>query len=356
MPPRLQWRRMPVKKGNGAHDELRRAIEAWKGARILILGDMILDEFILGRTDRVSREAPVVVVRYDDTSYSPGGAANAAHNVVALGGVAVPVSVIGNDVAGVVLRELLAEQRMTVRGVVAARAIRTTTKTRVMAGDFHAQRQQVVRIDRESGASIDSRMEDRILSIFRRELTRAQAALMSDYACGLFTPRVIRETLALCRRSRVPVVVDSRYSLGRFRGATTATPNEVEASEATGIPLGGKGALERIGRTLLKRLGARSILVTRGKFGMRLFEAGTRSVSVDVVGSREATDVTGAGDTVAAAIALSLAGGLGMPLAMRLANVAASIVVMKRGTAVATVPELLERIAELETGERSPRA
>jgi D-glycero-beta-D-manno-heptose-7-phosphate kinase len=346
---------MPVKNNDDAREEMRRAIEAWKGARVLILGDMILDEFILGRTDRVSREAPVVVVRYDDTSYSPGGAANAAQNVVALGGRAVPVSVIGTDVAGVVLKELLAERRMTVRSVVAARGIRTTTKTRVMAGDFHAQRQQVVRIDRENGEPLGARMEDRILSVLRRELPRAQAALMSDYAGGVCTPRIIREALALCRRSRVPVVVDSRYSLVRFKGATTATPNEVEASEAAGIPFGGKAALERIGRTLLERLGARSILVTRGKFGMMLFEAGRRSVSVDVVGSREATDVTGAGDTVAAAVALSLAAGLGMPLAMRLANVAASIVVMKRGTAVATVPELLERIDELGTGERSSR-
>ena len=344
-----------MKKDNDGREEMRRAVEGWNGARVLILGDMILDEFILGRTDRVSREAPVVVVRYDETSYCPGGAANAAQNVVALGGRAVPVSVIGGDVAGVVLKKLLAENGMTVRGVIAARTIRTTTKTRVMGGDFHAQRQQVVRIDRENEAPIGAAIEDRILSAFRRELPRAQAALMSDYAGGVFTPRVIREAVALCRRARVPVVVDSRYALGRFRGATTATPNEVEASEAAGIPLGGKAALERIGRTLLERLHARSILVTRGKFGMMLCEAGKRSVSVDVVGSREATDVTGAGDTVAASVALSLAAGLAMPLAMRLANVAASIVVMKRGTAVATVPELLERIDELETGERSPR-
>jgi rfaE bifunctional protein kinase chain/domain len=334
--------------------EMRRAIEAWRGARVLILGDVILDEFILGRTDRVSREAPVVVVRHDETSYSPGGAANAAQNVAALGGRAVPVSAVGRDAAGSALKMLLAGRGMPVRGILAAAGIRTTTKTRVMAGDFHAQRQQVVRIDRESGGPLGPRVEERLLAAFRRELPRAQAVLMSDYAGGVLAPRVIREALALCRRGRVPVVVDSRYCLPRFRGATTATPNEVEAAQAAGIPLGGGAALERIGRALLGCLRARSILVTRGKFGMTLFEQGKRSVSVDVVGSREATDVTGAGDTVAAAISLSLGAGLRMPLAMRLANVAASIVVMKRGTAVATVPELLERIDELESGERSP--
>ena len=334
-------------------DTLRSAVESWKGKRVLILGDMILDEFILGRTDRVSREAPVVIVRYDGSIYSPGGAANAAHNVAALGGAAVPVSIIGDDGSGARLRELLHERGMSVSRLVAAKGLLTTTKTRVMAGDFHAQRQQVVRIDREQDGPIPRRLEDRILAIFAGEAARADAVILSDYHQNLFTPRIIRESVRLCRGARVPVVVDSRFRLNDFAGVTIATPNEVEASQAAGVELGSAGALERIGRRLLRRLSARAILVTRGKFGMTLFERGKRSASVDVVGSREATDVTGAGDTVAAAVSLTLAAGLPLAVAMRLANIAAAIVVMKRGTAVAGAAEMLEAIRGIEHAERS---
>lgn len=326
---------------------LRRGVNAWKRVRVLVLGDMILDEFVLGRTDRVSREAPVVIVRYDATTYSPGGAANAAQNVAALGGRALPVSVIGADSGGATLRSLLEERGMSARCLVAVRDMPTTVKTRVMAGDFHSQRQQIVRIDREREGPIGRRAAERIRSMCEREIPRSDAVLLSDYHQGLFSPEIIRTAVVLSRRAGVPVVVDSRYQLTRFKGVTTATPNEVEAAAAALIPLGGDAALKRIGRSLLARLAARSVLVTRGRFGMRLFERGKRSVSVDVVGSPEATDVTGAGDTVAAAVALSLGAGLDMRAAMHLANVAASIVVMKRGTAVASAEELLERIDEL---------
>ena len=344
-----------MNRRNAGYETFRSAVARWKGTRVLILGDMILDEFILGRTDRVSREAPVVVVRYDGSLYSPGGAANAAQNVVALGGTAVPISCLGDDESGERLRDLLRERGMTMRGLITAKGLLTTTKMRVMAGDFHAQRQQIVRIDREQAAPIPRSLEDRVLGIFGREAARADAVLLSDYHQNLFTPRMIRESLAMCRAARLPVVVDSRFRLRDFKGATIATPNEVEAAEAAGFELGDSAVLGRIGRKLLRGLTARAVLVTRGKFGMTLFERGKRPVSIDVVGSREATDVTGAGDTVAAAVALTLASGFPAEIAMRLANIAASIVVMKRGTAVASAAEMLEAIAMLERGEGSPR-
>ncbi|HEY5132354.1 MAG TPA: PfkB family carbohydrate kinase [Candidatus Krumholzibacteriaceae bacterium] len=343
-----------MKRHDPGFERLRSAVESWHGVRILILGDMILDEFILGRTDRVSREAPVVIARYDGSSYSPGGAANAAQNVAALGGTAVPVAVIGDDESGSRLAALLIERGVTARHLVAAKGRVTTTKTRVMAGDFHAQRQQVVRIDREQGEPISRRLEDRILSVFEREAPRSGAVLLSDYHQHLFTPRIIMESIVLCRASRVPVVVDSRWRLNDFSGLTIATPNEVEAAQAAGIDLAGETSLARIGRRLLERLRAKAILVTRGKFGMTLFERGKPSVSTDVVGSREATDVTGAGDTVAAAVSLAVAAGHSMRIAMYCANIAASIVVMKRGTAVASAAEILDCIGRLERGERSP--
>ncbi len=343
-----------MKHRKPSFDDLRLAVCALLGKRVIVFGDMILDEFVYGRTGRVSREAPVVIVRYDGSEWMPGGAANAAQNVAALGGAAVPVSVVGDDEAGSRLGEILRGSGMPRRGLVAGRGLRTTTKTRVMAGDFHAQRQQVVRIDREEDAPLPPRLEDRVLAALDRELGRAEAVLMSDYHQRLFTDRVIVESVRLCRTRGVPVVVDSRRRLATFRGATAATPNEVEAARAAGLESADGAALELIGRRLLRTLAARAVLVTRGRFGMALFEPGKRTLAIDVVGSRAAADVTGAGDTVAAAMALALAAGCGMAAAMHIANIAASIVVMKRGTAVASTAEVLGAIDALERGERSP--
>lgn len=337
-----------MRRRNPDYDHLRSVVAAWKARRVLILGDVILDEFVLGRTDRVSREAPVVVVRYDGSSWSPGGAANAAQNVAALGGAAVPVSVVGDDPSGDMLAGLLRAGGSRIAGLIRCAGTLTTTKTRVMAGDFHAQRQQVVRIDREQEGALCPKTEARVLDVFAREVKRADAVLFSDYHQNLFTARIIRESIGMCRAARVPSVVDSRFRLGEFRGVTVATPNEVEAARAAGVDLEEPRALERAGRYLLRRLAARSILVTRGKFGMTLFERGARSVSIGVVGSAEATDVTGAGDTVAAAVALTLGAGFEMATAMRVANIAASIVVMKRGTAVASPAEIFAALDLLE--------
>jgi rfaE bifunctional protein kinase chain/domain len=323
----------------------------WRNKRIIVLGDMILDEFIFGRTDRVSREAPVVIVRYDGSSYSPGGAANAAQNIAALGGRAVPVGLIGDDAEGAQLRSLMKERGIATRGLVRAAGRMTTTKTRVMAGDYHAQRQQIIRIDREEESHISAALSDRILAAFDRELEKADAVVLSDYQQGLFDSKVIRESIRGARKRRIPVVADSRFRLARFKGVTAATPNEVEAAEAAGVDLAGGASLERLGKKLLEMIGASSLLVTRGRFGMALFEPGRKSRRIGVVGKPEATDVTGAGDTVVSAVALTLAAGGEMTAAMHLANIAASIVVMKRGTAVAEIPEVMELIHALEERE-----
>lgn len=341
-----------MKKSESLVDELRSIVDRWQGKRILVLGDVILDEFIFGRTDRVSREAPVVIVRYDGNSYSPGGAANAAQNLAALGARVVPIGLIGRDEAGERLKMLLGDMGMPVRGLLPVRKRFTTAKVRVMAGDYHAQKQQIVRIDREQNTPISGQMEDRLLSIYGKELKRIDAVILSDYNQGLFTERIIRESIGTCRKSGIPVVADSRFGLNEFKGVTAATPNEIEASIASGIELTGNEALERIGRKLLGALSASSILVTRGKFGMSLFERRRKTRSVEVVGSPEATDVTGAGDTVASAVILTLASGGSMYTAMCIANIAASVVVMKRGTAVARVPEILGLIDRFERSVR----
>lgn len=328
-------------------DELYATVAKWRGKRILVFGDMILDEYIFGSTSRVSREAPVVIVRYDSSSFNMGGAANAAQNIASLGGNAIAVGFIGNDASGEQLKRLMSERGVSIRSVVTLKGRYTTTKMRVMAGDYHAQRQQMVRIDREQDIPIDSREESRLLSAFERELRRSDAVILSDYHQAIFTENVIRKSIEMCRQAGVPVIADSRFHLRVFRGVTTATPNEVEAASAVGMDLCGEDTVERAGRKLLKILASQSVLITRGRFGMSLLERGKKIRSVDVVGTREATDVTGAGDTVVSAVALTLAAGGSMFVAMHLANIAASIVVMKRGTAIADTGEILATIEEM---------
>lgn len=335
-------------KQNPSIRELRTTLRSWRGKRIVILGDMILDEFVYGRSDRVSREAPVVIVRYDGSGYSPGGAANAAQNVAALGGVAVPIGVTGDDGEADRLAALLGERGIAVRSIVAAPGRMTTAKIRIMAGDYHAQRQQIVRIDRERHEPISSAVEKKIMRIFTREIGRADACILSDYNQDLFLERIIRHAIAACRGARVPVVADSRFRLRAFRGVTAATPNEIEAAHTARSTITDDLALEKVGRKLLRSLAASAILITRGRFGMSLFEARRPTRSIEVLGSSEATDVTGAGDTVAAAFTLTLAAGGSMRAAMHLANAAAARVVMKRGTAVTDVMEIEELLGEVE--------
>ncbi len=332
--------RKPVDDYSG----VRETVLSWRGRKVLVAGDMILDEYLFGTTDRVSREAPVVIVRYDGSSWCPGGAANAATNVASLGGRAVAAGVTGRDEAAGRLREMLRSSGVETGGIVTAAGRMTTSKTRVLAGDFHAQRQQIVRIDRESRSGLSPAVEKRFLRAIEKRLPKCGAVILSDYGQGTLTGPVAPAVIQMASALGIPVIADSRFGLPRFKGITTATPNEVEAAEAAGIDPGSEGALEKTGRKLLRILASSSLLITRGRLGMALFRPRRKTMRVGVVGSPEATDVTGAGDTVVSAIALSLAAGSGMTEAMMAANLAASIVVMKRGTAVTGPDEILSAL------------
>ena len=336
---------------NDDYSGVRETILSWKGRKVLVVGDMILDEYLYGMTDRVSREAPVVIVRYDESSWSPGGAANAATNVASLGGRALVAGVTGRDDAADRLGEMLRSSGVNTSGIVAAAGRMTTSKTRVLAGDFHAQRQQIVRIDRESRSAITPSIEKRLVRAIERSLPRCGAVILSDYGQGVLTSGVATAVIEMASVYGIPVIADSRFGLPRFRGITTATPNEVEAAEAAGIDPGSEEALEKTGRKLMRMLRSDSLLITRGRLGMALFRPRRKTLKVGVVGSPEATDVTGAGDTVVSAIALTLAAGGGMPEAMMAANVAASIVVMKRGTAVTKPEEILSSLDSITEGK-----
>lgn len=308
--------------------------------RVAVVGDLVADEFIYGQIDRVSREAPVLILGYDSTEILPGGAGNAANNAAALGGTVDVVGVVGRDSGGTRLLRALTP-RVSVAGVVRAAGYVTPVKTRILAGGVHSAKQQVVRIDRAGGApspAVLRRVEAAVVSAIRR----ADAVIISDYGKGLVTPALWNRALAAARVRWPPVVlVDSRYALSGFVGMTACTPNESEVEALLGVRIDDdRSVLERAGRTLLTRLRCGAVLITRGSRGMALFEPGRATEHIPIVGSDQVTDVTGAGDTVIATFALAIAAGAPFSQAAHIANAAGGLVVMKRGTATVGREEL----------------
>jgi rfaE bifunctional protein kinase chain/domain len=322
-------------------------IDGFRGVRTLVFGDLIVDEFIYGDIARVSREAPVLILNYDSTQIVPGGAGNAATNLAALGGTAVAVGMTGRDETGSRLLDAM-RPAVDVRQVLRARGVRTPTKTRILAGGIHSAKQQVVRIDRGAGVSPTDTERDAIAGRLLRAAARCDALLVSDYGSGVVTPALVAEAQrSLRRRARrpAPVLVDSRYSLLRFRGMTACTPNESEVEQLFGIRIRENArVLERAGRELLRRTRSAAVLITRGSRGMALFEPDTPTVHIPIVGSDQIADVTGAGDTVIATMTLALAAGARFIEAAHLANYAGGLVVMKRGTATVSADELRHAI------------
>ncbi len=322
-------------------NDLGRVIERFRGKRILVLADLVADEFLYGRVERVSREAPVLILRYDSTDVRLGGGANAVHNIRTLGGRPVPVGVLGRDEHGRRLRALLREKGISAAKVVAEAAYVTPVKTRILAGGVHSTKQQVLRIDKATRLAEGSLARRAVLRALRDFRGRVDGVLVSDYGFGLLTPELVRAAVAFARRRRIPVTVDSRFALMAFRGMTAVTPNEPEVEAALGISIGhDRRKLEAAGRTLLRRLGVKAVLITRGSDGMALFEPGRPPLHIPIHGSDQVADVTGAGDTVIATFTLALAAGATPAQASRLANCAGGIVVMKRGTATVSAAEL----------------
>ncbi len=336
--------------GDGEREmRLLSLLDAFPGRRVVIVGDLIADEFIYGRVARVSREAPVLILQYDSTEVVPGGAGNAASNVAALGGHARLVGLAGRDEAGQRLVASLRE-RMDIASLVRPARYRTPVKTRILAGGIHTAKQQVVRIDRVGTAGADAGLRAAIGRRALSALARCDGLLVSDYGSGLVTPDLVARLRAhlssRTRRRPVPILVDSRYDLLRYRGATACTPNESEAEQMLGVRINDNSrVLERAGRALLKRMQTRAVLITRGSRGMALFEPDRPTIHIPIFGSDEVADVTGAGDTVIATMTLAVAAGASFYEAARLANYAGGIVVMKRGTATVTPAELREAIA-----------
>jgi rfaE bifunctional protein kinase chain/domain len=321
-------------------------IDALPGRRVAVVGDAIADEFVYGRVARVSREAPVLILEYDSTEVVPGGAGNAANNIAAMGGSALLAAVIGRDEAGRRMLKAL-HKRVNPRTVIRSARRGTTIKTRILAGGIHSAKQQVVRIDRLGGGSVDKTSRDAFFRGAVSAALRSDAVLVSDYGGGLVSPAVVSRMRAELKRAEhpIPILVDSRYRLLNYTGLTACTPNESEVEQALGIRINDDArVLERAGREVLERTKMQAVLITRGSRGMALFVPDAPTVHIPIFGSDEIADVTGAGDTVVATVTLALAAGATFELAARLANYAGGLVVMKRGTATVSAAELRDAV------------
>jgi rfaE bifunctional protein kinase chain/domain len=318
-------------------------LRAFAGRKVLVVGDLVADHYIYGETDRISREAPVLIVRYESAQVKLGGAANAAANLRAMGARVTAIGVIGRDSMGTALR-----QGCRAVGIRLATprpgAIATETKTRILAGGLNTRRQQMLRLDRGQKGPLPEEVQAELAALTRELARQSDAVLVSDYGAGVLGPQVIAEAVAAARQG-VKVCVDSRYNLASFVGATLVKPNEPELEAFVGLRTDSDARLGRAVRLARKRLGCQALLVTRGRQGMVLSVQGELE-RIEAHGNKEAVDVTGAGDTVGAALALSLAAGADFSTAARLANVAGALKVQKPGTATVSAAELAREIEE----------
>jgi D-beta-D-heptose 7-phosphate kinase/D-beta-D-heptose 1-phosphate adenosyltransferase len=316
--------------------ELLRTIARFTGRRVLVVGDLMLDQYIRGGVTRISPEAPVPVVRVTAESFIPGGAGNVVSNLAALGAHVSVVGVVGEDEAGRRLLEQFRGKGVDVDGVCVDVDRLTTQKCRVVA-----DRQQAVRYDRETTGPLSHATETRLLASLADELSRAEAVILSDYGKGVIGPKLLSRAILGSRRRKIPVTVDPKPEhFRRYRGVTCVTPNTAEAWACMHrVPKPGPDALDELGRDILKTLNSRSVLITRGPDGMSLFEAGKKVTHIPTV-AREVFDVSGAGDTVISTFTLALAAGAPLLRAAKLSNHAAGIVVAKLGTATTDQKEL----------------
>jgi len=319
-------------------------VSGFTGKRIVVIGDTIADQFIYGEISRVSREAPVFILRHEHTETTPGGAGNCATNLAALGATVRLVSVVGDDEPGQLLRDKLSEANVDCGQVIVSRGRKTTTKVRVLAGQIHSTRQQVIRIDYDSQPEIDAAIRRELLSSITEQVADCDAVIISDYHYGVADPGTNTALKKMAGISNTPVIIDSRFRLSNFSGFTSATPNEDEVANLIGHEPRDLPGLESTAEELRERLGYQALLVTRGPHGMMLVEKNVAPLHIEAVGSQQPVDVTGAGDTVIAAYTLAIASGGSFAEAARLANIAGGLVVMKRGTAAITADELLSHI------------
>ncbi|HKV61795.1 MAG TPA: PfkB family carbohydrate kinase [Candidatus Acidoferrum sp.] len=334
---------------------LRECVEQFNTKTVVLLGDFVADEFQYGEISRVSREAPVLILKHRETQIVPGGGANAANNLASLGARVLLVTAVGDDEAGNALIAYFRHQRVSVSGILRVKGWTTPTKSRFLAGWAHTVGQQVLRVDYEPKTPLPDAVRKKLHQRLSANLRKADALAVSDYGFGIATPEMVQQASAK-RKSSLLVTLDARYHLHRYEraGITSATPNEAELEAEHHTNIGQNiGELTRTGSATLSGMRLQSLLVTRGRHGAALFEPGDRIAQIPVHGSDQAVDVTGAGDTVLAAYTLALACGASPLEGAHIANIAGGLVVMKRGTATISRQELLDAIRVQASGAAS---
>jgi rfaE bifunctional protein kinase chain/domain len=332
-------------------ERLTKIVESFPKITITVVGDLVADEFIFGEISRVSREAPVLILKHRERTVVPGGGANAINNLADLGVNVLPVGVVGDDEVGRLLLKAFRHKHIPMSGVLKDKSYTTVTKTRILAGMTHNARQQVVRVDREPETEPNRHLKRELVLAARQYARASDALLISDYCYGAASPAILDAIRERGRLNGVPVILDSRYRMLQYSGVVAATPNEPEVEAALGVRIGNDWpSLCSAGEQVMSRMMLQSLVITRGRDGMAAFTGKHKPVDIPIFGSDQVADVTGAGDTVIATFAAAFAAGASTEEAAYLANYAGGIVVMKRGTATVSRQELLDAL------EQSPPA
>jgi rfaE bifunctional protein kinase chain/domain len=318
-------------------------IESFKSAKVLVIGDVMLDEYVVGAVSRICPEAPVPVLDVRSRYSSAGGAANVAMNIAELGASVDLVGLASDDAAGVLLKQLLGDKSIPTTGLVNAKDRGTISKTRIIAGQ-----QQICRIDHETRSEVPASTMDGLIAVSKDLIESNSIVILSDYAKGILSDRFCDVVISFARTSGKTVIVDPKSkSFRKYVGCSVVTPNVMEASLASGIDINSEHSLREAGKTLAEQMPGTQILITRGPDGMALFESGVEPIAIPTV-ARRVFDVTGAGDTVVATLAVALAAGFPLREAVGWSNVAAGIVVEKQGTATLNAEELLSHQEDLK--------
>ncbi|MFZ0285665.1 MAG: PfkB family carbohydrate kinase [Terriglobales bacterium] len=334
-------------------DRLMKIVESFPNLTVTVVGDLVADEFIYGEISRVSREAPVLILKHRERTVVPGGGANAISNLADLGVNVLPVGVVGEDEPGRLLIKAFRHRHVALTGVLKDRSHTTVTKTRILAGMTHTARQQVVRVDREPDSEPTPHLKRELILAARQYARVSDALLISDYGYGAASPAILNAIRERGRLDRVPVVLDSRYRLLQYSGIAAATPNEPEVEAALGLRIGNDWQrLCVAGEEILARMKLQSLVITRGRDGMVAFSGKHKPIDIPIFGSDQVADVTGAGDTVIATFTAAFAAGANTEEAAQLANYAGGLVVMKRGTATVSQQELLQAIEQARPATR----
>ena len=320
-------------------------IDSFSGKKIAVWGDLILDEYLYGNTRRISREAPVLILSYQDKELSLGGAGNSLLNLKALGAEPFPIGIVGRDESGEKILEILESKGISTKLIIKEKNFPTPIKTRILAGEDNTRKQQILRIDREGKVPEKAALRQRLGQYLAKARSQCHALLISDYNYFTVKEDIFSEFIPIFKRAKIPVTLDSRFRLLNFKGVTVATPNEPEVEHALNMEIHDSSKLlKEAGKRIVKKIESPALLITRGSKGMILFEKGKPPFSIPIHGPADIVDVTGAGDTVISVFTTAIASGASFRQAAFLANYAGGVVVMKKGTATVSPLELKQAV------------